>query len=78
MRTKLGDSHIAPERIPNGRHDLDAIRRIISAMLNLRKETIELDEIKNKKETEVSDIIGDKLVERIRRKIRRNPRRSNK
>ena len=65
------DSHIAPEGYLT-EADLDAIKDHFNNAY-LRKETIELDEIKNKKETEVSDIIGDKLVKEFEEKLEEIP-----
>ena len=65
------DSHIAPEGYLTDT-DLEAIKDHFNNAY-LRKETIELDEIKNKKETEVSDIIGDKLVKEFEEKLEEIP-----
>ena len=65
------DSHIAPEGYLT-EVDLDAIKDHFNNAY-LRKETIELEEIKNKKETEVSDIIGDKLVKEFEEKLEEIP-----
>ena len=65
------DSHIAPEGYLTDT-DLEAIKDHFNNAY-LRKETIELDEIKNKKETEVSDVIGDKLVKEFEEKLEEIP-----